>query len=183
MMRRLPEKFTYANVVATIALFVALGGTSYAALKLPRNSVGAAQIRTGAVRSAELKDRTVALRDLSLGARFTLRGQQGPAGAAGPQGPAGPPAARFFAAMSSAGALVRGNATGGGSDGGVGNYTVAFSQSISACVYSATLGTTDATSTVPGRVIVRDNGGRVGVQTFDPAGAPADLPFHLVVTC
>jgi len=182
-MRRLSEKLTYANVTATIALFVALGGTSYAAIKLPRNSVGATQIATGAVRSAEIKDRSVGLRDISTGARTSLRGQRGLAGSPGPQGPAGPPAARFFAAVSSAGALVRGNATSGGSAGGVGSYVVSFSQSTSACVYSATLGTTDASSTVPGRVIVRDDGGRVGVQTFDAAGNPADLPFHLVVAC
>ena len=182
-MRRLSEKLSYANVIATIALFVALGGTSYAALKLPRNSVGATQIAAGAVRSAEIKDRSVGLRDISKGARTSLRGQRGLAGSPGPQGSAGPPAARFFAAVSSAGALLRGNATSGGSAGGIGSYVVAFSQSTSACVYSATLGTTDATSTVPGRVIVRDDGGRVGVQTFDAAGNPADLPFHLVVAC
>ena len=34
-----------ANAVAYMALFVALGGTSYAAVKLPRNSVKATQIR------------------------------------------------------------------------------------------------------------------------------------------
>ena len=32
-----------SNVVAYIALFVALGGTSYAAIKLPANSVGTRQ--------------------------------------------------------------------------------------------------------------------------------------------
>ncbi len=33
------------NTIALLALFVALGGTSYAAISLPRNSVGARQIR------------------------------------------------------------------------------------------------------------------------------------------
>ncbi len=33
------------NVVAYLALFVALGGTSYAAVSVPRNSVGAPQIQ------------------------------------------------------------------------------------------------------------------------------------------
>ena len=36
---------TFANVVSSLALFVALGGTGYAAVSLPRNSVGARQIR------------------------------------------------------------------------------------------------------------------------------------------
>jgi hypothetical protein len=38
------DRLTYANVVATIALFVALGGASYAAVALPANSVGSGQL-------------------------------------------------------------------------------------------------------------------------------------------
>ena len=48
-MRALRDKLTYANVIATVALFVALGGSSYAALTLPQNSVDAKQIKRGAV--------------------------------------------------------------------------------------------------------------------------------------
>lgn len=40
---------SYANVVATLALFVALGGVSYAAIVLPANSVGPKQLRPNAV--------------------------------------------------------------------------------------------------------------------------------------
>jgi hypothetical protein len=40
---------TYANVLSTVAVFTALGGASYAAISLPANSVGTAQIRNGAV--------------------------------------------------------------------------------------------------------------------------------------
>lgn len=43
-----------SNAVAYLALFVALGGTSYAAIKLPRNSVGTAQLRRGAVTNKKL---------------------------------------------------------------------------------------------------------------------------------
>jgi hypothetical protein len=45
---RIPRP-TYANVVATLALFVALGGASYAAISLPAHSVGTVQLRDGAV--------------------------------------------------------------------------------------------------------------------------------------
>lgn len=45
---------SYANVVATVALFVALGGASYAAIELPRNSVGTPQLRDGAVTERKL---------------------------------------------------------------------------------------------------------------------------------
>ena len=52
-------RLTYANVVATIALFIALGGASYAALKLPRNSVGARQLKKNAVTGAKIKKSVV----------------------------------------------------------------------------------------------------------------------------
>jgi hypothetical protein len=42
------------NVVAYLALFVALGGTGYAAISVPRNSVGTRQLRNGAVTEKKL---------------------------------------------------------------------------------------------------------------------------------
>jgi hypothetical protein len=47
-------RVSYANVVASLALFVALGGTAAAVTTLPRDSVGAPQIRKDAVRSPEI---------------------------------------------------------------------------------------------------------------------------------
>lgn len=47
------------NVVAYLALFVALGGTSYAAFSLPANSVGNRQLRNGAVTSRKLAKHAV----------------------------------------------------------------------------------------------------------------------------
>jgi hypothetical protein len=44
-------------VISLIALFVALGGTTYAATSLPANSVGTAQIKNGAVTSSKLNKR------------------------------------------------------------------------------------------------------------------------------
>jgi hypothetical protein len=179
MLSRLADRLSYANVVATLALFIALGGTSYAALKLPHNSVGSTQIRTGAVGSSEIRDRSIALKDVSRPARTALRGTQGPQG---PAGPAGTAAIKHFAAVSAAGAFLRGDATHGGREG-VGSYTVGFAESVSACALTATLGTTDGTSAPAGRVTVNDQSGTVGVQTYDAAGAAADLPFHLIVAC
>ena len=43
MSRPIP-RLSYVNVVATLALFIALGGASYAAVELPANSVGVRQI-------------------------------------------------------------------------------------------------------------------------------------------
>ena len=56
ILRRLPSP---AMVVACIALAVALGGTSYAAIKLPRNSVGTNQLQKNAVVASKLSARSV----------------------------------------------------------------------------------------------------------------------------
>lgn len=49
------KRLTYANIVATIALFLALGGASYAAFKLPKKSVGTRQLKPEAVTGAKVK--------------------------------------------------------------------------------------------------------------------------------
>ena len=61
ILRRLPSP---AMVVACIALAVALGGTSYAAIKLPRNSVGTKQLQKNAVVATKLSERSVGPRKL-----------------------------------------------------------------------------------------------------------------------
>src|SRR3978361_1178537 len=53
------RKLTYANVMATIAVFVALGGASYAATQIPTNSVGTNQLKNGAVSTAKLQGTSV----------------------------------------------------------------------------------------------------------------------------
>jgi hypothetical protein len=50
---------TYANVVATIALFLALGGAAYAAFHLPKNSVKSKNIVNGQVKSKDLAPNAV----------------------------------------------------------------------------------------------------------------------------
>src|SRR3954465_8846512 len=98
-MTRLRFRLSYANVTATIALFVALGGSSYAALRLPRNSVGSKQIRAGAVHSSEVKNGSLQLGGFASATRAGLVGPEGPAG------PAGAPASKYWAAVSAAGKL------------------------------------------------------------------------------
>jgi hypothetical protein len=57
-LRRVVPRPTYANVVATIALFIALGGAAVAA-GLPRNSVGPNQLKRGAVTAAKIRKQAV----------------------------------------------------------------------------------------------------------------------------
>ena len=58
MTRRL-HRPSPALVVACIALFVALSGFGYAAIKLPRNSVGTKQLRNGAVTGKKIAKNAV----------------------------------------------------------------------------------------------------------------------------
>jgi hypothetical protein len=66
MNRFRPRRPSPAMTVALLALFVALGGTGYAALKLPKNSVGAKQIKKNAVRSGKVKNRSLKGADIRL---------------------------------------------------------------------------------------------------------------------
>ena len=50
---------SFANVISMIALFVALGGTGYAATQLAKNSVGAKQIKKNGVGAPEIKRNAV----------------------------------------------------------------------------------------------------------------------------
>lgn len=68
-------KLNYANVIATMALFVALGGVAVAA-GLPKNSVGPKQLKKGAVTSGKL--RKGAVTSGKLGPKSVVAGKLGP---------------------------------------------------------------------------------------------------------
>ena len=78
-------RLTYANVMSSLAVFIALGGGAYAAATLPRNGVGPKQLKRDAVKSGKVKDRSLLARDFKTGEL-----PAGPAGPAGPKGDTGP---------------------------------------------------------------------------------------------
>src|SRR5690242_10876998 len=109
-----PLAYVKRHHVALLALFFALGGTSFAAANtvLPSNSVGTKQVINGSLQTI----------DLSRTARGALKGNQGPRGLAGPQGaqgttgatgaqglqgPAGQAATKLFVAMDAGGTLTK----------------------------------------------------------------------------
>ncbi len=58
-MKRISSHLTYANVVSSLCLFVLLGGGAYAAIKLPKNSVGTKQLKNNAVKGPKVADRSL----------------------------------------------------------------------------------------------------------------------------
>jgi hypothetical protein len=80
------------HVVAYLALFFAIGGAgAYAAGALPKNSVGAKQLKRNAVTSKKVKDGTLRAADFASGQlQAGPRGQVGPQGDRGPIGEQGP---------------------------------------------------------------------------------------------
>ncbi len=58
-MKKIRTRLTFANVIACLALFVSLGGASYAATQLPKNSVGSKQIKKNAVTKAKIRKNAI----------------------------------------------------------------------------------------------------------------------------
>lgn len=81
-------RYVKQHHLGLLALFVALGGTSYAASQLPKNSVGPTQIKANAITAPKVKDGSLVAADFKAGE--LPAGAQGAAGPAGPSGPAGP---------------------------------------------------------------------------------------------
>lgn len=209
---RLRSGLSYANVMATIAVFVALGGSGYAAISLPRDSVGARELRSrsvgsaelqrGAVASSSVRDGALNLADLSASARDQLKGAAGVAGPAGPAGPtgaagpkgdpgpqgvAGVSAATEWAVIDDLGDRQAGTAVGPRVAPVVGERIVSFKRSVLGCAPVATLakvlGGTNR-EPEPGRITVEiTNDGRVRVRTYGSTGIAGDFGFHLIVVC
>lgn len=73
-MKRLKSRLTYANVVATLALFIAVGcGSAFAAGQLGKNSVGPKQLKKNAVTTAKIKSKAVTGAKIKPG---TITGKQ-----------------------------------------------------------------------------------------------------------
>ena len=86
MSRILSRRPSVATAIALVALFVALGGSSYAAIK-----IGSAQIANNSVKSVDLKNKGIAKKDLSPKAIAALAGQKGDQGEKGDKGDPGAP--------------------------------------------------------------------------------------------
>ena len=118
VLRKLGARLSYANVMATFAAFVALGGSSYAALSLSNDSVRSRHIVNGQVKKADIgrnavtssmvKDSSLLASDFAPGQ--LPRGEKGDKGDPGARGVQGAPGADGAAGS------ARAYAVGGGFD-------------------------------------------------------------------
>ena len=160
----LREKLTFSNVVAVVALFIALGGASYAAVKLPKNSVGTKQIKKNAVNSSKVRNGSLLAADFG---KDQL--PAGPAGATGASGTAGlPGAAGITGSTGATGASGSNGSTGATGPTGPKGATGTTGTSATAIV----TGSSDITS---GTQVFSVNGGPSGseaaLQTISPSVA------------
>lgn len=160
---RTHPKVTYANVMATLAVFISLGGSSYAALTITgsnvrNSSLTGADVKNSSLTTSDVKNRSLLAADFKLGQ--LPKGDRGPAGPAGTPGapgtpgPAGPPgtpgapgadgkdATALWAVVDDNGGKVR------ASDPAIttletvtnGSYRITFPRDITGCSFAATLG-------------------------------------------
>jgi hypothetical protein len=183
-MRRLAKKLTFANVMSATAVFIALGGSAVAVTQLPENSVGAKQIKAGAVRSAEVKDFSLQANDFAKGTLLKgdkgEKGEQGPAGQPGVPGNPGTPATRIYAFVRTGACcggepplnppqIINGHGVTAAKIDGTGQYEVTFdtsllpSGSVTNCVPLVSEGSQDAAFPIAGEISIGH-----------PNGIPAD---------
>jgi Collagen triple helix repeat (20 copies) len=196
MLRR-TASYMKRHHLALFALFLALGGTSFAASNalLPRNSVGTAQVINGSLQA----------NDLSKNARTALKGNTGPRGPAGAQGAQGATGAtgatgvtgaqgvqgapgqsatKLFVAMDADGTLTKNSGATLATRANAGVYRISFNTDITNCVYLATAGQDAGGVSGDYNIFTsRTSTTTVNVVIFDGSNNALDLPFYLAVFC
>jgi hypothetical protein len=177
-----------ALVVASLALAVALGGTGYAAIALPANSVGTKQLKNGAVIAAKVKRGALRAANFAPGqipqGSKGDRGADGLPGAAGAKGDKGDAATKLFAVVDASGNATVKSSGVSSSKTGPNTYAVTFSQSVGNCAPLVSVGFTggsnggEATAAVPA-----PGANVVNVATFDETGSEDDKAFAIAVFC
>jgi hypothetical protein len=193
---RLRPHLTFANVISLVALFVALGGTSYAALTITgknvrNSSLTGRDVKNSSLTTSDVKNRSLLARDFRTGQ--LPQGAKGDPGAQGPQGPKGDkgdpgtPATKLFGEISGGATptILYGQGITAVQNAGD-FYVVTFDRDISQC---APLGTTTGTNgnNVDRRINVVHRFGdptQLNVRTYNAGGtAVTDVPFSLAVFC
>jgi hypothetical protein len=177
-----------AMVVACAALFVSLGGVGYAAITLPKNSVGTKQLKRNAVNSAKVKKHSLLRSDFKRGQiPRGPQGAQGIQGIQGPKGDPGTPATRLWAYVSATGTLRGGSGVVASSRDSIGDFRVTFNQSIVNCAATANYlrrGGDSALNVSNHFTILQFEPTELLVDIWNSSlNQEMDIPFALIVAC
>jgi len=188
MFSRLRGRLTYANVIATIALFVALGGSSYAAMTITGKNV-----KNSTLTGKDVKDRSLLARDFGSGQLPAgPQGPKGDPGAPGAPGAAGAPGAdavSLWAVVNgSNGSLARGSGVASSTRSTPGLYTVTFNRDVTGCAFVASAGNPAKSASNPPAKFAATapsatSANGVLVEMRDSGGYTVDSNFHLAVLC
>ena len=196
MLRKLRSRLTYANVVSTLALALAVGGgTAYAATKIgteqhplrtrsrapssPPTRSPRRRSRTSrcpAPTSATARSRRSDVRNGSLQATDFAANQL----PAGPKGDPGAPATSIFGIVTADGGLTTGKGV-TAMVGAASVYTATINQDVSNCAVVATLRGGDN-----GNIVAQPVGGATPTQitfTTRDGATPQPRPFQFAVYC
>jgi hypothetical protein len=195
-MSKVRERFTFANVMSVVAVFIAVGGGAYAA-GLAKDSVKSKQIAANAVKTPEIAKAAVTADKIADGSVTTAKiANDAVTGAKVNEGSLGPVplAAVATKASNTLGAIVNpdGTLSSAAQSGttstrngvNTGNYSVDFGRSLSNCAAVAALGNNLGNIPNPGEIGATINfDDTVTVQTRNSAGAVTDNGFELIVVC
>ena len=209
-MRSLFSKLTYANVMATAAVFLALGGTATAGVMITGR-----QVKNGSLTGRDIRDRSPTAVDFASGqlppggagaqgaqgaqgergaqgsqGDRGVDGTQGVQGVAGADGAAGQDATKLWALVTQntgTTALYRSSGAVSVTRQGAGDYKVKFNQNISTCSYAATPYGTGNNSPWDYTIGVTEGAGWYPSDTvhvvLQQSGSAQDGGFSLQVFC
>ena len=188
-MKRLIRLPSPAMVVALAALFVALGGSAYAAVVIT-----GANVRNNTLEGADIKNKSLHGRDVkvdSLGGvpikeeRLVASKLDAPRIRQVTSSKVSDGAA-LHAVVGANGTAARNHGLSSATRIGEGSYQVVFGRDVRPCAYTATIGDIGAAAPGTGQVAtsaLASNVNGVRVLTRASDGTASDRPFHLVLSC
>jgi len=156
---RAAGRYLKQNALGAIAIFIALGGTGYAAVSIPQNSIGTRQLRNGAVTPGKLNANQIG--GTIFAWAYDANG-------------------KVLASHGLRRAVARG-------EGGIYGFALTNQRVPRGCAATASIAGSTTTGLVPGSAVANlgliPRPPSVAVQTFNAAGQAAPLPFVVEVLC